>query len=446
MLVLQIAAANLLAARGRSALLGSAIALVTGMLVLLLSLAGGLEDNLVRSATTLASGHVTVAGFYKAKPTDGTPLVTGAAEVERVIRANTPGLTRLLHRQRGWGKLIGAGGSTQTALAGVDYANEGAMFDSLQFAPESAYRPDGGEARPGDFSKLAEPGSIVLFVSQAKRIGVQVGDTVTFQAETQGGQTNAIDLQVAAVAEDMGLLSTFAVFAAIPDVQELYQLNPDTTGAFWIYLDDLSTAEDAMNHLRVAFEREGYLLMDHVAAPYFFKFDAVMGEDWTGQKLDLTIWSDEVSFLLWILTAFDSLTWTLSLILLGIIALGIMNALYNAVRERTKEIGTLRAIGMSRMQVLGMVLSEATLLGFAATSVGAVGASLLAIGLDSLDVPITIQAVRFILLADTVHLVVRPVAVGMAVVLLTSLTGLAALLPAARAARLRPVVAMAANE
>jgi putative ABC transport system permease protein len=446
MLLLRIAAANLVAARGRSCLLGTAIVLVTAMLVLLLSLAGGLEDNLVRSATTLSAGHVTVAGFYKAKPTDGTPLVTGADQVQKIIEANTPGMTHLLRRQRGWGKLIGVGGSTQTGLAGVDYSNEGAMFESLRYAPESEYVEDGGPANPGDFSKLASPGSIVLFVSQAKRIGVHVGDTVTFQTETQGGQTNTIDLQVAAVAQDLGLLSTFAVFAAIPDVQELYQLNPDTTGAFWIYLDDIDRAEDVMNHLRVVFEKEGYQLMDHVASPFFFKFDTVMGEDWTGQKLDLTIWSDEVSFLLWILTAFDSLTWTLSLILVAIIALGIMNALYNAVRERTKEIGTLRAIGMGRFQVLGMILLEALLLGLVATTAGAIGASVLAVVIDALHIPIGIQAVRFILLAEDIHLVVRPLAVAMAVVLSTGLTGIAALLPAFRAARLRPVVAMAANE
>jgi putative ABC transport system permease protein len=445
-LLFRIASANLVAARGRSALLGSAIALVTAMLVLLLSLAGGIEDNLVRSATTLSAGHVSVAGFYKAKPSDATPLVTEAAAVEAILRENTPGLDYIVRRQRGWGKVISPEASLQAGLSGLDYAAETRMFGQLELAAESEYVKDGGASAPGDFTKMQDQGNILLFVNQAKRLGVKVGDTVTVQTETQGGQTNTIDLQVCAVARDVGLLSSFAVFTDARDLRELYRLNDDTTGAFWVYLDDIDDAEAVMNHYRTVFEAKGYRIMDHVPAPFFFKFDGVSGEDWTGQKLDFTIWSDEVSFLLWVLTAFDTLTWSLSLILLAIIAMGIMNALYNAVRERTKEIGTLRAIGMGRFQVLGLILMEALLLGLMATSVGAGVGAVTALGLDALHLDVGVDAMQVILLADTFHFVVRPLSLVTAVFLLTLLTGVAALWPALRAASLRPVVAMQAAE
>jgi putative ABC transport system permease protein len=445
-LLVRIAFRNLLAARGRTLLLGSAIGIVTAMLVLLLSLAGGIEDNLVRSATTLSAGHVSVAGFYKSKPTDAAPLVTEADAIEAILRAETPGLDYVVRRQRGWGKLISPEGSVQVGLSGLDYDAEQRMFGQLELAAERDYVADGGDATPGDFSKLRDQGSILLFVAQAKKLGVRVGDVITVQTETQGGQTNTIDLQVCCVARDVGLLSSFAVFADARDLRQLYRLNDDTTGAFWVYLDDIDDAEDVMNHYREVFAAKGYRVMDHVPAPFFFKFDGVSGEDWTGQKLDFTIWSDEVSFLLWVLTAFDALTWSLSLILLAIIAMGIMNALYAAVRERTTELGTLRAIGMGRWQVLGMVLAEALLLGLFATTGGAVVGSGAALLLDALALDVGVDAMQVILLADTFHFVVRPVSVGTAVLLLTALTGLAALWPAARAAALRPVVAMQAAE
>ena len=71
---------------------------------------------------------------------------------------------------------------------------------------------------------------------------------------------------------------------------------------------------------------------------------------------------------------------------------------------------------------------------------------MVALGLDALALDVGVDAMQVILLADTFHFVVRPVSVGTAVLLLTALTGLAALWPAARAAALRPVVAMQAAE
>lgn len=438
----RIAVRNLVQARTRSLLLSLAIGLVTAMLVLMLSLAGGLEDNLIRSATTISAGHVSVAGFYKASATDAAPVVTDASRVREILEKNTPGLDYIVDRQRGWAKLISPTGTVQVGLAGIVLAQEGRLVETLALAPEREYVAGGGDETPGRFEDLGTPGSLVLFATQARRLEVRIGDSITVQTETRGGQTNTIDLEVVAVARDVGLLSNFSVFMTAEDVKTLYLLNPDTTGAFWVYLKDIDDAEATMNHLRAVLARAGYTVMDHVPAPFFFKFDSVGGEDWTGQKLDLTIWRDEVSFLTWILTAFDTVTWMLSVVLVAIIAVGIMNALYNAVRERTREIGTLRAIGMSRAQVLLMVLLEALFLGAVATVSGAAVGSAIALAIDSARFVVPVEAVRAILLADTLHLVVRPRAVAIAVVSLTLLTGLAAVWPAIRAARLRPVTAM----
>ncbi|MEZ4238002.1 MAG: FtsX-like permease family protein [Myxococcota bacterium] len=440
--LIRIALRNLVQARTRTALLSTAIGIVTALLVVMLSIAGGIEDNLIRSATTLSAGHVSVAGFFKAKPGDSAPVVTDAAAIRAILEQETPGLDYIVDRERGWAKLISPTASVQAGLSGIDVAEEGRLLEQLQLAPEREYVEGGGDATPGDFGRLSERGAMVLFSSQAKRLGLRVGDTLTVQTETRGGQTNTLDAVVVAVARDVGLLSSFAVFARADDLRELYQLNADTTGAFWVYLKDIDDSEAVMDRLREVLTAHGYRVMDHVAAPFFMKFDTVAGEDWVGQKLDLTTWRDEVSFLTWILTGFDTLTWMLSLVLVAIIAVGIMNALYNAVRDRTREIGTLRAIGMTRRQVLAMFLLEALFLGLFATTVGALVGSAVVLAVDSLQWRVPIDAVRFVLLSDKLHLVVRPAAVISAVGALTLLTAVAAVWPSLRAARLRPVTAM----
>jgi len=287
-----------------------------------------------------------------------------------------------------------------------------------------------------------KPNSAVIFASQAKRLGVEVGDELTFQTETSAGRTNTIDVTIVAVVRDMGLLSSWSMFVSKQVTRDLYQLNEDTSGAVWLYLKDIDQSEAVMDHLREVFKAKGYRVMDHEAKPFFMKFETAAGEDWTGQALDLTVWSDEVSFLSWVITAFDTVTWFLITILVVIIAVGIMNAMWNAVRERTREVGTLRAIGMYRTQVLQMFLLEAVVLGLFSTSMGALVGALLSLVLNAANIRLPMDAMKAILLSDTLYLSVSPASLISAVLALTAFTTLSALWPAIRAASLQPVVAL----
>ena len=118
--------------------------------------------------------------------------------------------------------------------------------------------------------------------------------------------------------------------------------------------------------------------------------EGVSAEDWVGQHMDVTTWDDEVSFLSWVITAFNGLTVFLVLILVLIIAIGVMNALWQAVRERTGEIGTMRAIGLGRWRTLWLFLVEAALLGFGASTLGALLGAGVALAVDAAHVAITV--------------------------------------------------------
>ncbi|MSQ03324.1 MAG: ABC transporter permease [Myxococcales bacterium] len=437
-----IATRNLIQARRRTALLSSAIGLVTALLILLLAMSQGIADNLVTSATTLSAGHVVVAGFYKPSPSQAIPLVTDAAKVRKVLQESTPDLDFIIARGRGWGKFIGPGGTVQSAFGGVTIADEPRFVSTLQLAQQSEYKEGGKEEILGDASRLSEPGAAILFVNQAKRLEVDVGDAITFVTETNDGRTNTIDLTVVAIARDMGMLSSWSVLGNMQTLRTVYKLSDDTTGAFWVYLKDIDRAEEVMNSLRISLAQAGFQLMDHQGDPFFFKFEVVAGEDWTGQKLDLTIWRDEVSFLVRILDVFNVVSVFIASVLLVIVAIGIINTMFNVVRERTREIGTMRAIGIHRRRVLLLFMIEATLLGLFATTLGALVGAALALGIDAAAIPAPIDAMKMILLADTIPMAVRPSTLAQVVVVLTAVTGLAAFWPAALAARLRPIVAL----
>jgi putative ABC transport system permease protein len=113
----------------------------------------------------------------------------------------------------------------------------------------------------------------------------------------------------------------------------------------------------------------------------------------------------------------------------------IYNTFTITVAQRTRELALLRTLGASRRQVLGGVVLEAALVGLFASIVGLVGGLLLAPGLTRLfealgaDLPGTGSVVE-----------PRTVVVALLVGLVT--TVLASLVPALRATRIAPVVAL----
>jgi ABC-type lipoprotein release transport system permease subunit len=163
--------------------------------------------------------------------------------------------------------------------------------------------------------------------------------------------------------------------------------------------------------------------MDADPNPFWMKFQTVAREDWTGQKLDVTTWEDEVSFITWTLTVLKGLTAVLLTILIAIVITGIMNTMWIAIRERTREIGTLRAIGMQRGGVLRMFMYESLLLGIIGTGTGALaGAGLgAAINAARIHVPLSVQ---LFLMSDRVQLALHPGGLVRAAMFITLVTTL----------------------
>lgn len=424
----RIAAQNLAQHRRRTLLLGGAIGGVCALLILLSALGAGIRSTMLRSATTLMTGHVNVAGFYKITAGQSAPVVTDYAKIVEVVRREVPELAFVVPRGRGWGKIVSDTASQQVGINGIDVAGERAFAEVVRVVK-------------GRLEDLTRPNTILLFESQAKRLEITVGDNLTLTSTTLRGFANTIDVRVAAIAREVGLLSSWNTFVSNATLRQLYHLNPNVTGALHLHLRDLASVAGVQARLRDVLSRAGHRVMDRDPKPFWMKFPSVNREDWTGQKLDITSWEDEVWFMARILTILRVLTVGLTVILGVIIVIGIMNTMWIAIRERTREIGTLRAIGMQRGAVMSMFLVEAIVLGLLGTAAGAAAAATLAAVLNGagLHLPTSVQV---FLMRDTLWLEVRPETVAAAVGGITLGTALSALYPAYRAAKLRPITAI----
>jgi putative ABC transport system permease protein len=426
----RIALRSLFQHRRRTIFLMIAIAGVTGLMVLLNALSTGISETMIRTATTLSSGHVNVGGFFKVTSNQCGPVVTEYEKVVDIVQKNVPEMQHWVHRGRGWAKIISDSGSVQAGVTGIDITNEPDFKRIVQLVS-------------GNIEDLAQPNTMLVFESQVERLKVKVGDAVTLSAQTNRGAANTVDCRIVAIAKDMGLLSKFGTFVPVDTTRLLYQLRPDTTGVVQLYLKPkyVSQVSAVAARLRKTLEDAGYRVMDQDANPFWMKFQAVNREDWTGQKIDVTTWEDESSFLTKTLMIVDGLRVVLLVILLAIVVTGIMNTMWIAIRERTREIGTLRAIGMQRWGVLRMFLLECFQLGVLGTLTGALGGAAVAglINAAKIDVPLSVQ---LFLMSDTLHLAVHLSTLLKAGITITLITTLAALYPAYRAARLPPVSAM----
>jgi putative ABC transport system permease protein len=425
-----IAFRNLVQHTRRTLFLGSAIAAVTMLLILLTGVSTGVRETMIETATTLSTGHVNVGGFFKITAGQAAPVVTEYQKVLDVVRREVPEMDFAVQRGRGWAKVVSDTSSEQLGVSGIDITNERKFARVLQIVS-------------GKLEDLAQPGTALIFENQAERLGVKVGDALTYSAPTTRGTNNTIDVRVVAIAKSLGLLSSWNTFVPIQTLRALYQLRPDTTGVVQIMLKPgaVENINEIAARLHTSLEKAGYRMMTRDPRAFWMKFQSVAREDWTGQKLDVTTWEDEISFITWILKAMSGLTGVLITILLGIVVIGIMNTMWIAIRERTREIGTLRAIGMQRGAVLWMFLLESVMLGLGGTIAGAALGAGLAAALNAAHIHVG-TGMQFILMSDHLHLSVHGGRLVGSIALITVITGIAALYPSLRAARLRPVVAM----
>ena len=428
---IRIAFMNLIEHGRRTAFVGTAIAVVTCLFVLLTALSAGIRHTLIDTATTLTTGHLNVGGFFKITSGQAAPVVSDVDKVAAEVRRAVPELSFRVERGRGFGKVVSDRGSMTAGISGIDIKSE-PDFKSVV------------EVTSGNIDELALPNTLMIFQQQAKKLDVRVGDAITISAQTTRGAANTIDCRIVAVARDIGLLSSWNMFISSDSLRKLYQLRPNVTGAIQIhvkpqYVEQLAPIAE---RLRRSLEHAGYRMMEPDSRAFFQKFQTVTREEWTGQKLDVTTWEDELSFMMWTFRALQGLSLILMIILIAIMVAGIMNTLWIAIRERTREIGALRAIGMQRSGVARLFLLEAGMLGVlgavAGVLLGAAAAS--AINAANLHVPLSVQ---LFLMRDTLHLSLEPRTLLSAVGLITFVTGVAALYPALRAARRKPVDAMA---
>jgi ABC-type antimicrobial peptide transport system permease subunit len=125
------------------------------------------------------------------------------------------------------------------------------------------------------------------------------------------------------------------------------------------------------------------------------------------------------------------MVWAISALAIIVGGIGMMNTMIMSVFERTREIGTLRALGWRRRRVLVMVLKESLAISLIGVAVGIVLAMLLGAAMQQIPMWGTMLAV-----------VITPGLLMQTLIIALMLGAVGGLYPAWRAANLSPVEAL----
>ena len=303
-------------------------------------------------ASSRDTGHLVLAAPGQFDGNDNMPLEHGLAGRETLTRellAN-PRVTRVLPRLQFSG-LISNGDKSEIFLGtGVDARQEFLVKGPFMKVEE-------GTLLDAEGASPAGPG-IVLGKGLAHILNAHPGSSLTLMSTTTAGSLNAVDVTgTGIVSSGISDIDKRLVMVELTAAQQL--LASDKVSYLSVYLDELEHS-DAMA--------------------------AVWKARYAG-KLEVRTWLEQAFFYQSVKGLYDRIFGFLGVIVLVIVLFAITNTLSMAVLERTREIGTLRAMGTTPGEVARLFTLEGFVLGgggavLGMAVAGGVAMALLAIGVQ----------------------------------------------------------------
>lgn len=321
---------NLLRNRRRSGVTVAITALGTAAILL----AGGFAlftYQALAQASARTTGHLIVAKPAQFSQDEDTPLQHGLDDAD-ALRAKLladPAVRQVLPRVSFTGLISNGDKSTVMMAEGID--------PDAEFAIKGPFLT----ITAGQVLSSGEHRMVMLGEGLARSLKAAPGSGLTLLASTTDGALNALDVTVA------GVFST-----GIPEVDKR------------LVYTDVATAQRLLVTRRVSTLGVFLDRMDATQPAQARLASALPG-------LQVQTWIDQAPFYRGVKDLYNRIFGALGLIIGVIVVFVVANAMAMAIIERTREIGTLRALGTLPGQLIRSLALEGLLLGAIGAAIGA---------------------------------------------------------------------------
>ena len=342
------------------------------------------------------TAHLQIADVRTQQQEEEIPLEFGISNYERLIQSleKLPEVDYVLPRIK-FGGLISNGDKSMPFNGyGIDPVNEAKLRDRLAKLREGFLL--GFEIIPLD---TVEDG-IILGASLAESLNAKTGDYLMLYGTTVDGAVNAIDVQlIGTMNTGLSIVDKFYVATNIATVQRLINTRKIShCNVICTDRDKLTTWMSNISPILSAYQEA---------------------------ELKIVPWYDMGMFYNSIRDIFKLIFTFNGIIILTIVVLSCWNVINMTTMERSREIGTLRAIGLKIKYIIRVFLMEAFILGIAGVIAGIILQLIITYSLNAMGInmpPIPGQSRSYLLQIDPITTYHFPIA--LAVVLATTLSGL----------------------
>ena len=437
--LLKMAYRNVSRQKRRSNLLGLAIAFGVMIIILVNSLTQGLIQNTERNFESALGGHIYLSGEVLLDSGRTANRIDDTQTLDAVIPQFDDYIAGYQKRSTISGTFVFRSKTTRGMLYGVHWDQELSLEDTLSVSE-------------GSLDRIGEPGTIVLPQEVVDDLGVVLGERILLSFDTVTGQANVGEFTVVAITQDSLGLGFSAAYADIGYVNQLLGLDADEYQSLNLVLTDLRLVDSVSAQMRTALEAYGAPVKpeppeaDSPEAMMGMSMDAMFGsaikdEPWEGTRFNIGNLNDFMDMVTQIVAILNGIALGMFLVMLLITRVGLVNTFRMIMIERTKEIGTMRSVGMLRKDVAALFLLEGLILALRGAFFGILAAMVL--GLVGGAIPFPAGSHFAILLHNgRISVPVVPSNILLVTFLIAGITLLAVWSPARKAARLLPADAL----